>query len=762
MTNRGAWAAAATAAGIVLSLTVLPVAWPVAAAGTAVAIVMAAGNARAWLCVAVGLGMLRADLAWTRHEQLTVRSPLVLTGWFEVIAPEAGGVVVAAGTRRLLISEPPPGMPPPGFRARGLLRADLLTSRADPSSFRADRWGAVRGFHGRARVLGRITDAGPAPGALAAARRAAARFRDRASARLDRGEAGPLLVALLLGDRRGLSPDDREAFRRAGLAHVLALSGMHAGVLALGAGAVARAAGLRGRAVTALVLSFLAAFAFVTGARPPILRACGTGGLAALAAAASRRARPWHSLGIVGAALLIADPLVILDAGCRLSFVATAVLSLAASRSRGGGSGRLRALGGAVSLSAAITLATLPEIAGSFGRVSLLSPFTNLLAGLPASAALGWGALAAAVAAIPGAGEAAAEPMAAAAALAARGLLALARGAARLPGGDLALPAPGAAGGALLLLTAAAWAMGRRPRFLSRAALAGLAVLAAASRAPRDRLTVVDVGQGNGVLVEGAGTAAMVDAGLPPFSGDSAALAAVRHRGRIPAVVVATHAHADHAGGLADLVRAGSVRRLVVPRRVGPTPEPLLGAEEAARERGVRVTRPDGRARTLLPRRLAVRSPWPEGFAPDESDENALSLAVRWNAGRAAALLTGDQGTAGEESLRALAPPGWLRAPVLLAGHHGSRTSTGAELLAAVDPRLLLISCGSGNPHGHPHAEVLDRARAAGIAVLRTDRDGTVTVTATPRGFRLRWERGFPGPRRLFPSFPLPPSDRVT
>jgi competence protein ComEC len=755
MADRGPWIAAAAAAGVALSLSVLPLAWPWAAAGTAVALAAARGNARAWAWVALGLGMLRADLAWTRHDRLAVRSPLAVAGHLDVVAPEAGGVVVAAGERRLLISEPPPDLPPPGHRVRGLLRADALTSRADPSSFRADRWGAVRGFHGRARVLGPLADPEPAPGALAAARRAAARFREQAGARLDRGEAGPLMVALLLGDRRGLTPDDREAFRRAGLAHVLALSGMHAGVLALGAGAVARAAGLRGRAVTALVLAFLAAFAFVTGARPPILRACGTGGLAALAAAASRRARPWHSLGLVGAALLIADPLVLLDAGCRLSFVATAVLALAAARPRGR-PGRLRALGGAVALSAAITVATLPEIAGSFGRVSLLSPVTNLLAGVPASAALGWGALAAVVGAVPGPGDPAAERLAGAAAAAARALLALARGAARLPGGDVALPAPGAAGAALLLLAAAAWSTGRLPRFAPRRVVAALAVLAAAAHAPRDRLTVIDVGQGNGVLVEGAGGSAMLDAGLPPYAGETAALAAARHRGRVPEVLLATHAHADHAGGLADLIATGRPRRLVVPRRAGTTPEPLLGAVEEARARGLRILQPDERARALIPRRLAARSPWPGGLAPDESDENALSLVARWSAGRAAALLTGDLGREGEVSLLAVARPEWLRAPVLLAGHHGSRTSTGPELLAAASPRLLLISCGAGNPHGHPHAEVLARARAAGVAVLRTDRDGTITVTATPRGFRLRWERGFPGPRRLFPSFPLP------
>jgi competence protein ComEC len=203
-------------------------------------------------------------------------------------------------------------------------------------------------------------------------------------------------------------------------------------------------------------------------------------------------------------------------------------------------------------------------------------------------------------------------------------------------------------------------------------------------------------------------------------------------------------------------------RGLLVPRRVGPTPEPLRSAVDRAEARGLRVISPGEKPIPLLPGRLAVRSPWPGGLAPDESDENALSLVARWSAGRAAAVLTGDLGTEGEESLIRTAPARWLRAPVLLAGHHGSRTSTGSALLEAVRPRLLLISCGAGNPHGHPHAEVLARARAAGIAVLRTDRDGTVGVTATPRGFRLRWERGFPGPRSLFPRFALPRPGRVT
>ncbi|MBZ0269785.1 MBL fold metallo-hydrolase, partial [bacterium] len=87
--------------------------------------------------------------------------------------------------------------------------------------------------------------------------------------------------------------------------------------------------------------------------------------------------------------------------------------------------------------------------------------------------------------------------------------------------------------------------------------------------------------------------------------------------------------------------------------------------------------------------------------------------------------------------------------------HHGSRGSASPALLAAVRPRLALISCGQGNSYGHPHAEALDRIARTGAALLRTDRDGTITVTISPGGYRIRWTRGFPGPRALLPGFPL-------
>jgi competence protein ComEC len=751
--------AASVAAGVLAASTVLPLG-PRAAAlialGTAAA---AAGNRRAAFLVPLGLGLFRAADTDARYAALAVRAPLRIEGACTVIAPQGGGCVVRAGRRRLLVSEPPPGLPPPGNAFAAVLRADPVRSRAEPSAFRADRWARALRIHGRATVLTEPRDVRAAPGPTAALRRAADAFRTAARRRLGGGEDAPsgLVIALLLGDRRGLEDDDRQAFRRAGLAHVLALSGMHAGVLALGVGALLRAAAVRGPALGVSVTVFLAAFAFVTGARPPILRACGTGGLAALGTALGRRTGALHALGVVGGVLLLTEPAVLGDAGFRLSFTAAGVLSLAASSPRPAPVGAVRRLRAALLLSSLVTLATLPAIAAAFGVVSLLSPVTNLFAGPPAAAALGWGGLAAL---LPGP-DAITERLAGAAALAARGLLLLSRLAARLPGGEVPLPAPGPLLAACAVGAAGLAAAGRRPGPAARRGLGVLLAAAALGSLPRDRLCVVDVGQGNAVLIEERRGAVLVDGGLPGREGPSAALAALRYRGRTRlAAAIATHGDADHAGGIADLLRPDSVDTLFVPPR-DEDPPPLLAALVArAASAGTPVVALSGAPRRLLRGRVTVRSPWPRGRAPHGSAENDLSLVTRWRAGRIGALLTGDLGTAGEEALLAGSPRGALAAEVLLAGHHGSRTSTGTALLDAVLPRLVIVSCGARNPYGHPAPETLARVRAHGAALLRTDRDGTITLTPTRRGLRIRWVRGFPGPRRPFPGIPLSRSVR--
>ena len=108
------------------------------------------------------------------------------------------------------------------------------------------------------------------------------------------------------------------------------------------------------------------------------------------------------------------------------------------------------------------------------------------------------------------------------------------------------------------------------------------------------------------------------------------------------------------------------------------------------------------------------------------------------------ALFTGDLEEAGEKALLSSRSPESLRAWILKGGHHGGRTSNSDALLDACVPRIVVFSCGYLNTHGHPHAETLARLSARGILILRTDREGTVAVTRTARGARIRWQRGFP------------------
>ncbi|MGQ0722136.1 MAG: ComEC/Rec2 family competence protein, partial [Candidatus Eiseniibacteriota bacterium] len=550
----------------------------------------------------------------------------------------------------------------------------------------------------------------------------------------------------------GLETADRDAFRRAGLAHVLALSGMHTAILALGLTAILRIAGIPTWPRTVLVLAFLVGFAFLAGAPPSILRACGSTTLALLASSLGRRGFSLDGLGWVGGAMILADPAVLDDIGFRLSFAATALLVIFARRPNRVGRPRAAALLDGLALSTIITLGTLPDIATSFGRASFLSPLTNLFAGPPSTAALGWGALALLPLPLDGG-----ERLAAAARLACEILLALVRRATLLPGGEVPVPAPGIALGLLASGAAIAWAAGKRPRGAIARVAAGFAVLAVLAHLPRERLTVLDVGQGNAVLVESPRGAVLVDAGLPGLERDPVAFRAAGHRGQsdLRAAVV-THGHADHAGGFAPFLERARVSGLWIPPRSGEEPEIVAELVHLARDRGTAVVAPGTTPIEVLPARLLVVSPWQAADLPGDADENERSLSARWSVGPARAWLTGDLGEPGEAALLAVTDPALLPAPVLLAGHHGSRGSTGEALLAAVRPRLVLISCGTGNTYGHPHTEALNRIRQASAARLRTDRDGTITLTATAHGFRIRWVRGFPGPRELFPKVPLP------
>ena len=246
-------------------------------------------------------------------------------------------------------------------------------------------------------------------------------------------------------------------------------------------------------------------------------------------------------------------------------------------------------------------------------------------------------------------------------------------------------------------------------------------------------IAFIDVGQGDSILVILPNTKTLlIDGGERESSGK--VLATLREHGlsRID-VVVATHPHADHIGGLIDVIKNVDVGQVLDSGQVHTTQtfEDFLDAIEM-KQIPLKSVR-EGYSINLDPTvKIDVLNPpvsLPDG-ADNEAELNDNSVVLKLTYGEFSALLTGDMQEINEARL-VFENVTTLDADVLKAGHHGSRTSSSSPFLNAVTPEVVIISVGAGNTYGHPHQEALDRISAAGTEHLfRTDVDGTITLTA--------------------------------
>jgi competence protein ComEC len=278
--------------------------------------------------------------------------------------------------------------------------------------------------------------------------------------------------------------------------------------------------------------------------------------------------------------------------------------------------------------------------------------------------------------------------------------------------------------------------LARRPALASLVALVGLGL----RRWPRGHLlfTFLAVGQGDASLVIWPdGRRWLVDGGPE----ERAVLRWLRREGiRHLDVVVATHPHPDHIAGLSAVLDELSVEQLWVSRPAGADEQGYLGLLAVAHARGVEVLESGD------PRIPAIY-PLP-GDAREPGDANADSLVLYLASGAHRVLLAGDTEAHGEAAFTARTGP----VDLLKVPHHGSRSSSSPEMLAALRPRLAVVSCGLGNSFGHPHPQVL--ARYTPSRLLRTDVDGTIQVEGDGSTLTLRaWSPGR-GWRELGP---LPP-----
>ncbi|MDI3281545.1 MAG: ComEC/Rec2 family competence protein, partial [Bacillota bacterium] len=263
----------------------------------------------------------------------------------------------------------------------------------------------------------------------------------------------------------------------------------------------------------------------------------------------------------------------------------------------------------------------------------------------------------------------------------------------------------------------------------------------------RDLLRVffLDVGQGDAILVRTPGGRVLLVDGGPPEAGPRLVRDLKRLGVKRIDVLLSTHPHADHIGGLLEVLPAFPVGVVYDPGVVHTTStfERYLrlieqkGIPFRLARRGVELPLEEGiKAQVLWPGAEAVAR------AEEEGDLNAASAVVRLTYGQVALLLTVDIEREQEEALLRQSD---VRAQILKVAHHGSNSSTGSTFLARVGPRVAVIQVGRDNPYGHPSRQVLARLAARGVEVWRTDQNGTVILAIDGSTWQIKAERGEAG-----------------
>ena len=572
-----------------------------------------------------------------------------------------------------------------------------------------------------------------------------------------RARIAGVVAALVTGDQRAIDLADWDMFRATGVAHLMSISGLHITLFAWLAAAVVRTLWRRSMrlclwvpAPSAALLAgvvLASAYALFSGWGVPAQRTVIMLGTVALLQWSGRR-WPWPHVWLLAcAAVVLADPWALAQAGFWLSFVAVGVLfatnPIAGKAYGTGAKGHFYAL---FREQWVVTLALTPLSLLLFGQVSVVGLVANLVA-------IPWVTLVVTPLALGGVVWA---PLWSLAAWSLWPLTAWLQWLAQWPGAVLFLPAAplwagvaAVAGGALLAMRLP-W----RLRLLALPLL--LPVLwwqPARPAAGQFELLAADIGQGNAVLVRTATHSLLYDAG-PRFSRESDAghrvlVPLLRALGERVDVLMLSHRDADHTGGAAA----------VLAQQPGAE---LTGSIEA--DHGLQALRParpclagqrwewDGVAFEVLHPLAGGDAPAPRPPRP-----NTLSCVLRVVAAGAEApsvLLVGDIEAAQEQAL--VARGAALQADLLLVPHHGSKTSSSPALLEAVRPRTALVQAGYRNRFGHPAPDVLQRYRERNIRVVESSRCGAATwVSVAPDAVACERDTG----RRYWQHSMVPRSD---
>jgi competence protein ComEC len=623
-----------------------------------------------------------------------------------------------------------------------------------------DEWGVssrMQGLAGTVSVV-HVTAVREAGGPLGAVLRM--RQAVLASFSPDESDGAAVLAGSVCGDRapirsRGLD----DAFATCGVSHLVAVSGGHlailAGTLAALLGKTRLGPGLRGF----LALGVIALFIVFCGAPASAVRA---GIMSCVSFGGSLVGRRSHALSSTCAAALamaLLDPYVSGQLGfllsvasvvgiCLFGSYASHALDVLTRMPRHPGRhkpalahalGRLRSNAcDALGVSVVAQLFTLPLTCPAFGEVSLIAPLANLVLAPLFAGLVSLGLVAAALTPL----SALQSPVLAAAEGVSQAFCVVLCALARLP--LACLPMEASVVPMLAILCAASVALyGAWPTPRKRILLRGAAVLAGGAIAfllgmrllQPARVCVLDVGQGDAILVADGSTAVLVDTGPDEKVSQALARQGIIH---LDAIVL-THLHDDHVGGVDDLVGRVECNRVLVAGGVSEQiPEDLSASiTKLSRHAAEEISYGDTiRAGSFS---LRVVSPTEPVDGSENADSLELALTYEHNGNGLSALLTGDAEK--DETGACLARGDVSDIDFLKVGHHGSEVSLTPDEAAALDPEVSVASAGEGNKYGHPRKECMDVLSGAGSVFLCTKDVGTVTVKPGARGPMVFTER---------------------
>ena len=558
--------------------------------------------------------------------------------------------------------------------------------------------------------------------------------------RLFPGDVSPFITALLTGKRDQLNNDPAQssALSASGVAHVVAISGMHVSFLMGFLALIIKNKRLFAVAGIPVLLVFMA----MTGFSPSVTRAVIMHIFLICAPVFRRESDNITSLSTALAVLLIANPYCCASVSLQLSFCSALGIILITSRINSGVNDVLRGtklyknrvfkyimnfMTSNLTTTVGALILTLPLMALHFGYVSLIAPLTNLLTLWVVAIVfpLSFAACIAGFIFFP-LGGIIAFPVS----VAVRYVLGITRVFAAIPYSVVYssnTPVIFWLAYIYIMFITLPLLKARARQYLYPVCIAVVTLCAVLLISPlfpgsaENAVTVLDVGQGQSVVLRAGEYTAVVDCGSSSINdAGAAAHEFIQNQGRTEIdLLVLTHFHADHANGVESLLSTARVSALAI-----PDPEGSILAEdiiELARKRGTDIIYVTEVYSVSLGDMTIIIYP-PVG----NGDDNERGLSILSIAGFTA-LITGDMNSSGERSL--LRQADLPKIDVLVAGHHGSRFSTSEELLAAVSPDVAIISVGR-NSYGHPSDETLERFKQYGVTVFRTDILGNVTVGA--------------------------------